>query len=193
MAALDFEEYRDTFLRRLAATMSDSSICIDFDPTMLQRTYRWDTPKVASFKYLFNFVLDCRLRDQILKDLFEEKIDDVKCFAGTLYVNSEEARQMQAAGMIIGGHSHHHKPLSSLTDEELEWDLNTCHRFLTANLHSQEHWPFCYPYGKKDSFNSNILTQIEQLGFVCSFSTEVGSNVPGENLFALRRLDCKDV
>ena len=46
------------------------------DATGAQRTYRWDSPEVASFKYLFNFVLDWDVRDQTVKTLFEEHIGD---------------------------------------------------------------------------------------------------------------------
>jgi hypothetical protein len=192
MAALTFETYRDAFLERLA-DVSDSRSHAEVDPRIAQRTYRWDSAEVASFKYLFNFVLDCRLRDEILSDLFEEHIGNVESFACTLYLNPKEAREMQAAGMVIGGHSHHHKPLSSFSDKELESDLLACHELLTAHLYPQPLLPFCYPYGKKDSFTSNALRQLKQLGFACSFSTERGPNIPGTDRYALRRHDPKDM
>jgi len=193
MAGLDFEEYRESFLRRVTELTPNSKTSIDVDPGLARRTYRWDIPEVASFKYLFNFLLDCDLRDRILEDLFVEKIGDIPSFANTLYLNSDEAREMQNAGMIVGGHSHWHKPLSSLSPEELGSDLATCLEVLAANLNPQTSWPFCYPYGKKDSFSSASSEQLKRFGFVCSFSTEVGSNVPGVDLFGLRRIDCKDV
>jgi hypothetical protein len=193
MASLDFREYRDAFLQRLADIFPDSGPSSSIDPELARRTYRWDEPEIASFKYLFNFVLDYRRRDQVLKDLFEQKIGAEQSFAPELYVNQKEAQEMQLGGMIIGGHSHRHQPLSSLTDSELDADLNTCHGLLTQRLYSQAVWPFCYPYGKRDSFMGGASEKLKQLGFACSFSTEVGSNRPGTNLFALQRLDCKDV
>ena len=193
MAGLDFAEYRDAFLAKLTDTSSDAANLAKVDPSISKRFYRWDFPEVASFKYLFNFVLEPRVRDQILKYLFEHKIGAIESFAADLYLNANEAQEMQAAGMIIGGHSHQHKPLSSLPAEELESDLETCQRLLAANLRRQSYWPFCYPYGKKATFNDATLEQLKRLGFVCSFSTEIGSNLPGEDLFALRRVDCKDI
>ena len=83
---------------------------------------------------------------------------------------------MQTVGMLIGGHSHQHKPLATLSDEELHWDLSTCQRLLTEHLQPQTYWPFCYPYGQKDSFSDLTVTQLKQLGFTCAFSTEVGGN-----------------
>jgi peptidoglycan/xylan/chitin deacetylase (PgdA/CDA1 family) len=193
MAALDFEEYRNAFLNRLADINPNSKNLTDVDSSLAQRAYRWDIPEVASFKYLFNFVLDFTVRDRILKDLFEEKIDDVQSFAQYLYVNAEEAREMQAGGMVIGGHSHQHKPLSSLSDKELQSDLTTCHETLIQNLRDQPLWPFSYPYGKRDSFNGDTSRWLKHFGFACSFSTEVGSNTSGTDAFAIRRFDCKDI
>jgi peptidoglycan/xylan/chitin deacetylase (PgdA/CDA1 family) len=193
MAALSFEEYRDAFLTRLTDEAPTAIRLTQVDASVARHSYRWDSPEVASFKYLFNFMLDPNLRDHILEELFEEKIGPIESFANSLYLNSEEAKEMQGVGMVIGGHSHQHKLLSSLSDEELETDLMTCDRVLKASLCSQPLWPFCYPYGKRDSFNSTVTKQLKQLGFVCSFSTEVGTNGPMTDLFALGRLDCKDV
>jgi peptidoglycan/xylan/chitin deacetylase (PgdA/CDA1 family) len=193
MAALDFKEYRSAFLSRLADIESDWNNSTDVDESLAQRVYRWDIPEVASFKYLFNFVLDFRVRDQILKDLFKEKIDEVQSFAKYLYVNADEARKMQTAGMVIGGHSHQHKPLAALAGEELYSDLTTCWRLLLEHLQPQSFWPFCYPYGQKDSFNDTTIAALKQIGFACSFSTESGPNQPGVDSFTLRRIDCNDV
>jgi peptidoglycan/xylan/chitin deacetylase (PgdA/CDA1 family) len=193
MAALSFKEYRNAFLRRLADIDPNWNNSTDVDANLAQGVYRWDAPEVASFKYLFSFVLDFTVRDRVLKDLFEEKIDDVESFAQQLYFSADQAREMQAGGMVMGGHSHQHKPLSSLSDKELEADLTICHKSLNENLRDQSLWPFCYPYGNRDSFNSGALRWLKNVGFACSFSTEAGSNAPGSDIFAIRRFDCNDI
>jgi peptidoglycan/xylan/chitin deacetylase (PgdA/CDA1 family) len=192
MAALDFEEYRSAFLNRLADTDHGWKSLTHADASLAQRVYRWDNPQVASFKYLFNFKLDFRVRDRVLKDLFMEKIGDVPSFARYLYVNAAEAREMQTGGMVLGGHSHKHQPLAALSLDELYSDLSTCWRLLAAHLQPQSFWPFCYPYGHKDSFNGDTIRTLKQLGFACSFCTEVGANSPGVDSFVLRRVDCND-
>lgn len=193
MAAMDLEEYRNAFLDRLNDLTAPSALSIKVDHDAAQRAYRWDNPAAASFKYLLNFVLDWSLRDRVLRHLFEEEIGDAESFGRKLYLSTREAKQMQAEGMIIGGHSHHHKPLSSLSESELISDLTTCRQSLTRNLLPQDFWPFCYPYGKRNSFDGGVMQQLKKLGFSCSFSSEVGSNRPGDDLFTLSRLDCKDV
>jgi peptidoglycan/xylan/chitin deacetylase (PgdA/CDA1 family) len=193
MAALDFEGYRRAFMQRLSDIAPHIWASTNVDLNLARHTYRWDTPEVASFKYFFNFVLDSPIRNQVVKRLFEEKIGDEKSFSRRLYLNWQDARQMQSVGMLIGGHSHQHKPLAALSDEELYADLSTCSRLLIEHLEPQSFWPFCYPYGQKDSFNDTTIATLKQLGFACSFSTEIGSNTPGTDAFTIRRFDCKDI
>src|SRR5262245_8909497 len=193
MAALSFEEYRHAFLARLNELEPDTTTSTTADNDAAQHAYPWDNPEVALFKYLVNFVLNRGLRDRVLKRLFEEKIGAVDSFGQELYFDAKEAKQMQAEGMIIGGHSHEHKPLSSLSESELKSDLNACHRSLTQKLLPQDFWPFCYPYGQRNSFDNDVIRQLQKLGFSCSFSSEAGANHPGDDLFTLRRLDCNDV
>jgi peptidoglycan/xylan/chitin deacetylase (PgdA/CDA1 family) len=193
MAAMDFEAYRNAFLARLNNLTAASPLSTTVDDAAAQRLYRWDNPVAASFKYLLNFVLDGNLRDRVLKHLFEEEIGDAELFGRKLYLSTTEAKQMQAEGMIIGGHSHSHQPLASLSAAELKSDLNACRQSLMKNLLPQDFWPFCYPYGKRNSFDLTAVEQLKKFGFSCSFSSEVGSNRPGDNVFTMRRLDCKDV
>ena len=83
--------------------------------------------------------------------------------------------------------------VAALSDEELHRDLSTCQRLLTEHLQPQTYWPFCYPYGQKDSFSDLTVKQLKQPGFTCAFSTEVGGNTPGTPIFTIRRFDCNDV
>jgi peptidoglycan/xylan/chitin deacetylase (PgdA/CDA1 family) len=193
MAALEFEHYQRVFCQTLGDVAPHLGAAMEVDAEVARRTYRWDTPDVACFKYVFNFMIDSDIRDQVVKALFEKHIADEAAFSSTLYVSWEEARQMQAAGMLLGGHSHQHKPLATISSEESLWDLGTCQRLLTERLHPQILWPFCYPYGKRVSFTDTTVRQLTHLGVVCAFSTERGANLPGTDTFCIHRLDCKDV
>lgn len=193
MAALDFREYQNAFMRRLRELATPDQVPGAVDRTVAERTYRWDSSEVASFKYLVNFVLNSELRDRVVTALFEERIAEQKAFADDLYLTWEEAREMQAAGMVLGGHSHQHKPLAGLSDKDLGDDLNACSRLLREHLRPQPRWPFTYPYGRENSFNAAAIDHVERLGFDCALSTEPGVNAPGTHVFALRRLNCNDV
>lgn len=193
MAELDFPAYRSAFfnqLTQLSPTALDS-VCIV--PAVATRTYPWDTAEIASFKYLFNFLLDPALSARVVELLFEKYLGDQQSFSDSLYLSWEDARQMQSAGMLVGGHSHQHRPLATLSDDELAEDLNACRAILERNVGSQALWPFSYPYGKKESFTTGVVERLQRLGFDCSFSTETGVNAPGVDLFAIRRMDCTQV
>jgi len=178
-ARLGFEEYRRVFLAALASNGSGTPAATDRGR------------EVAEFKYLFNFQLNPGTRDRAVRDLFEGFVGPVAEFSEELYVNWEEARQMQRAGMVIGGHTHEHRPLASLSPAELKDDLETCTRLLYENLQPQSCWPFCYPYGKSDSYQPAAVEMLMKLGFHCGFTTESGCAVPGDEAFHIRRLDCK--
>ena len=81
MATLDFAEYQQAFFQRLRTHTSLPSAVPQIDPQVVQRTYRWDTPEVATFKYLFNFVLTAEVRDQVVHSLFTEYIAPEASFA----------------------------------------------------------------------------------------------------------------
>ncbi|MDX2031474.1 MAG: polysaccharide deacetylase family protein [Blastocatellia bacterium] len=188
-AALGFDLYRQLFLRRLPA---GSPSIEEVDPEAVKRAYRWDAPEAGAFKYLFNFLLRREARDEVVRALFTEHLGDEAEFSQELYFNWAEAREMQAAGMVIGGHSHEHPSLGTLTDAQQRDDLTNCRRALDRNLRAQTHWPFCYPYGKRASFNATTIGLLRELGYDCAFTTEVGENAPGADLFTIQRFDCKE-
>jgi peptidoglycan/xylan/chitin deacetylase (PgdA/CDA1 family) len=191
MAGPGFDRYREEFLRELGQHgISIEATCAP--EAVVRKTYPWDTPEVASFKYLFNFILPASVRDEIVRALFEKLIGPENAFSEALYVSWDEARQMQAAGMVIGGHTQEHRPLATLSNEELEADLSACKSLLTARLRPQNLWPFCYPYGKTTSFDHRAQNKLRNLGFACAFTTEAGPNAAGAARFEIRRVDCKN-
>ncbi len=191
MAALEFEEFSNLFYRKAVELSADDFEVPNVNPETAARTYTWDTPEVARFKYMLNFAMDPNLRDRALRDLFTTHISEEAAFAEELYLSWDEARQMQRAGMTMGGHTHMHMALSGLAPRDLVWDLETCTRLLRQKLLAQAMWSFSYPFGKKDSFHIRSVRKLQQLGFRCAFSTEVGDNRRGADLFLIGRTDCK--
>jgi peptidoglycan/xylan/chitin deacetylase (PgdA/CDA1 family) len=189
MAELDFAEYQQNLLARFGVTIEQAAARVDV--AQAQKTYTWDTAEVAAFKYFFNFVIDPKIRDLAVKDLFERVIGPAPGFASELYLNWNEAREMQAAGMSVGGHTHMHRPLSSLTAAELEDDLKTCTRILRRELKPQAISPFCYPYGKSDSYTPETIAWMKLLGYHCGFTTQSGPSEVGQDLYTIPRVDCK--
>lgn len=190
MAAYGVESYREMFAERLTELFPEVQADESIDKVVLKRTYRWDVSEVARFKYLINYVLEPAVRDPVIRSLFEERLGPEQDFARTLYFNWDEAREMQAAGMIVGGHSHQHLPLTRQSPED---DLRRCRDLLHDRLDPQAMWPFSYPYGTKHSDNGTTSTCLRQLGFTCAFTTQAGPITSGADPFDLHRLDCNDV
>ncbi len=193
MAALGFEVYRELFMEAILNLGFDDQMQVQTRLGASRRTYPLDAPEVADFKYFFNFRLSPDIRDRAVKILFEEHIGEESVFARDLYVSWAEAREMQRSGMAMGGHSHRHSPLATLRYGELAQDLTRCSDLMQQNLENQDVWPFSYPYGKADSFNKGVIEILRQLGYRFSLCTEPGINLPGADLFAIRRLDCNAI
>jgi peptidoglycan/xylan/chitin deacetylase (PgdA/CDA1 family) len=191
MAALGFNDYADAFFRKVVSMCPDAFAPLNVDADRAAQTYPWDPPEIARFKYLFHFGMDPDLRDRAVRELFTQHIGDEASFAESLYLNWEEARKMQKAGMAIGGHTHQHRPLSQMNARELTLDLETNYRLLRQKLMPQAVWSFSYPYGKKDSFHLRAVRKLQQLGFRCAFSTEIGDNRRGSDRYMVGRTDCK--
>ena len=111
-------------------------------------------------------------------------------FSAELYLSWSETRELQAEGMVIGGHSHWHPALSNLETKQQRADLTTCARQLRRGLRPQASWPFSYPYG---AFSQTTVEILRELDFDCSFALEVGLNAVGHDRFRLRRFDTNDV
>jgi peptidoglycan/xylan/chitin deacetylase (PgdA/CDA1 family) len=192
-AALDFDEYQASFLAELQSVSPGLIDKMAINPAVAQYSYPLDTREMAMFKLLINFLLPADVRDRVIRTLFNRYCGDEATFAGELYMNWAEIRQLQAAGMLLAGHTHWHRPLSSLTEEELAYDVTTCRTLLNENSSRQELWPFSYPYGKRNSYSAAAIDRLRHAGYDCGLATEAGENVSGTQLFELFRVDCKAV
>ena len=192
MASLEFADYQAAFLAKIAANHPETDTRVDREQAA--KTYRFDSPDVAEFKFLLNFRLSDEVRQTILNALFAEHLGNERAFAKELYVSWEEAKQMQASGMMLGGHSHRHVALATLSDAAQREDLRESARLLRTRLHPQQLWSFSYPYGNPaNSFNAVTIETLRELEFSSAFTTQTGTNDATQDRFALRRFDTTDV
>jgi peptidoglycan/xylan/chitin deacetylase (PgdA/CDA1 family) len=187
-AQLGLAEWQRRFVER-AGRMGVALPAVDGEAAA--RTYPWDTPEAAAFKYRFNFRLPAAAREPVVAELFAEEFGAEAAFARELYVSWEEARRMQMGGMVLGGHTHRHEALAAMPAAEMERDLAECRRILDLRMLPQPQTPFSYPYGKRDSFTGAAVERLRQLDFCCAFSTEAGRNGVGADCYALQRVDCR--
>ncbi len=189
-ADLAFHRYSRIFAAawRLAYGELLSSIPVDVENA--RRSYPLDTASEAVFKWLINFQLPERQRDEIIRFLFARYFGEECAFARELYMSWDEIRQLQSAGMLLAGHTHRHRPLSALSLTELRHDLETSHHLLLNRTSHQALWPFSYPYGKRNSYSPDAIELLRSTGYDCALTTESGRNVPGVSSFELFRTDC---
>ena len=191
LASLEIDYYKGQFVKLLKYTYPE--INTEIDATKVKKTYRWDTFKVASFKYLINYILPREIRNEILTQVFNQELGSEQVLSNEIYLNWTEAKAMQEAGMVLGGHTHNHQVLSSLTEQEQWDDLKHNTQLLRNKLEPQHYFPFAYPFGKQNTYNSFTIDALKKLGIHCAFNTEVGAVDQNRNLFEINRVDPKDM
>jgi hypothetical protein len=102
-----------------------------------------------------------------------------------------EIRQMQKAGIDFGAHTVSHPalrtlPASRLLEEIVECKINLENRLQVSARH------FAYPFGKPADFSDAAKHAVRAAGFQTAVTTIPGFNVPGHDLFELRRLNLEE-
>ncbi len=101
------------------------------------------------------------------------------------YLTWDEVKALRAAGTEIGSHTLHHRALPDLpagervrdlmmSKEGLEWRLDAPVRFLA------------YPFGRYDA---DTIAAVKTAGYRAAVSTRLGLNNPGDDLYALKRIN----
>jgi len=98
-----------------------------------------------------------------------------------------QVRKMQAAGIEVGAHTVTHPILSTLTREEQRTEILRS-RERIAEQTGIIPTTFAYPNGAETDFDEDTTSIVEQAGFLAACTTVRGSNRPGCDMYALRRL-----
>ena len=111
------------------------------------------------------------------------------------YLTWPQLREMQEAGMYVGGHSHRHEALGMMEESDMQDDVGRCRRLLREHL-APAPFPFSYPFGKKEHYSPAVLRAVREAGFEDGFLNVQGVNrlpLAPETRFELLRLDPKDL
>lgn len=192
LATLEFEEYRSHLLRLIHQQYPELD-SKNVDEQKACKAHRWDQPEIACFKYFLNACLPAEVRDSLISQIFNQNFGPEGEIAKELYLSRKDAVEMQEMGMALGGHSHTHVRLSNLEPAAQKKELQTCYDLLTQDAKPQALWPFCYPWGKRDTFDRITIETIVQLGFHCAFTSEPGSNPVGQPVYEHLRTDAAAV
>jgi peptidoglycan/xylan/chitin deacetylase (PgdA/CDA1 family) len=94
-----------------------------------------------------------------------------------MYLTWEQAREMADAGMAFGSHTHQHRILARLTEEEQAMELRTSRALMEQNL-GRPCKALAYPVGNVTTFSHVTKDCLRQAGYQFAFSNYGGVNTP---------------
>ena len=97
----------------------------------------------------------------------------------------EQLRDMQAAGIEIGGHTHTHPSLTRVSEDALRLELTHCLARLTEELGPAPR-PFCYPNGGVDDYSTDVRAAVESAGFTGAVLA-YADHLAHDDVYALKR------
>lgn len=108
------------------------------------------------------------------------------------FLDWDEAREMIAAGMAIGSHTHTHPVLSQLQPERQRDELARSRAILRETLGIPAD-TLAYPVGNVNSFTGDTQQLARELGYAACFSFHGGTNLPGATLpYDVKRVSVGD-
>jgi peptidoglycan/xylan/chitin deacetylase (PgdA/CDA1 family) len=99
----------------------------------------------------------------------------------------DEARELHAAGIELGGHTVSHPILARLGHHQQEVEIQQSQMRLAEELGATP-TTFAMPNGSKKDFDRNTLDLLQRLRFLAACTTMRGSNRPGCDPYTLRRI-----
>jgi peptidoglycan/xylan/chitin deacetylase (PgdA/CDA1 family) len=120
-----------------------------------------------------------------LADTLEDRLGltGAKVPEGQLPMTWEMLREMDAHGVISGGHSADHTVLTLQPLAEARREIAECKAVIEKNVRKPvRHFAYCNGY-----YSAGVAQALEAEGFVSAVTTEDMPNVPGADPFALKR------
>lgn len=127
--------------------------------------------------------------DLLIADL-ERACDCPRPAAGAerCFLSWDEAREMKAAGMAFGSHTHTHEILAKLSEDRQREELEVSREIMEREL-GKPIRTLAYPVGAPSTFSQSTMEAAERAGYVAAFSFYGGTNTPGQiDRFNIRRV-----
>lgn len=154
----------------------------------IKNLYKFDDENTKKFKIIVNHSKTIQT-DKILDDMI--KYFKIKLKWDQYYINKDEIRHLHQSGMIIGNHGQNHKKLSYLSYNEQLKELKKSKESLEDVI--KDHIEnFAYPFGTKDSFDSNTIKILKKLKYKYAFSSNLINTKKDKN-YNISRIDCKNI
>ena len=135
----------------------------------------------------FFLVAGCVGTDALLPHLSRDGVAAVP--AGWLPLTWDDARALVAQGMDVGSHAVSHRSLGRLGLDEARREIEQSRTILEKGLGTRVRL-FAYPFGSGTygDFDSTVAELLRAAGYEGACTTVWGTNAPGVDRFALRRI-----
>ena len=98
-----------------------------------------------------------------------------------------QLREMNAAGVDLGFHSHGHRNLGTLPLEVIAGDADTGISLFSKHLGFRPRF-FAFPFGHYGSYSSEASSVLRNRGLELFFTTELGRTAPGNSTKTFSRI-----
>jgi peptidoglycan/xylan/chitin deacetylase (PgdA/CDA1 family) len=100
--------------------------------------------------------------------------DDERSLTEALLMSWDQVRALKAAGMDVQSHTHDHRILQTITDEEVTEDLRTSRAILEAQIDAPV-YALAYPAGKPITAQAGLRRAVRRAGIRLGLTTAPGS------------------
>ena len=142
-------------------------------------------------KRILKYDADPAVRDPAIDRVFAEHGGDERALCDDLYMDWDEARELLAAGVELGGHTVNHPILSRLDAaaqaREVADGVASMRRELSAPITT-----FAYPWGRRWDFDAASREAVRAADFRCAVTMHAGTNRADTDRMALKRLAIDD-
>lgn len=147
--------------------------------------YDFYAPLERLFRKVRETVLSGAQFDAAIERLFASEYDERE-FVDRYFMSWGDIRELEQAGMEIGGHGHHHLIDTAVSPEVAAADVAMCLALLTRGL-GRTIRSYCYPYG---IYRSETVAAVRDAGVTVGFTCRPGEDRDGSFLL-LDRVDCR--
>jgi len=191
-AELGMDRFRREFMTRLGRV--DVHQWPSAESLGFTDLYPYDEESTRRFKVLLTYELPYPILDEILTEMFCEICGSEEEFAERLYMSEDDLARCQEAGVEVGIHSHGHRILSRLTEEEQTFELETPAKYFEQRFQIRRRH-LAFPYGAAGTWNDTTVRVAKRIGYASALT--VGRRIvkPADlsDPWALPRFDVRDV
>lgn len=122
-------------------------------------------------KKIVNYALKPESKDLLLSQLFNKLAGDESIVSQQFYMNAEQIAEMADDGFTFGAHGASHNLLTKFKGDTLSNEVTGSVTALNNCLPKRSD-TFCYPYGGPDSWNQQVLKELQEQNIRYGFCVE---------------------